>query len=353
MIYGNFDDNLKEPSMRYTGVAEAMLESAQSDLNMFKAMLALDAYEIKLNEAAEGETDKESLKQKMQKAGQAASGAVANIKEKIAAGLEKLADFMYQAYGAIAMKVRQLLSKDVELAAKNLKNVKRENLSGVKLKWLKINKDPFNFNYNFEANLEKWDSHKSTILEKDFFFAKNGDGKNVKEEVDAASKLNDINTFFNGAYKKAALFAKRGAEIKNKLRKKAAEYRRGIKAAGSKEDAAEASKQYKAFAEFRKTCTKEVAAVQNAMATVLKMYRAALYIVLKKGTKEAKDTNTEEAKNESAMLAFIVQEACYEVDDVMQGIITGGSISEFVMPAPKTSIQEHAELMEAMTAPLF
>ena len=90
MIYGNFDDNLKEPSMRYTGVAEAMLESAQSDLNMFKAMLALDAYEIKLNEAAEGETDKESLKQKMQKAGQAASGAVSRIREAIATGLEKL-----------------------------------------------------------------------------------------------------------------------------------------------------------------------------------------------------------------------------------------------------------------------
>jgi hypothetical protein len=188
----------------------------------------------------------------------------------------------------------------------------------------------------FDIN-KKYDS---PILKDGYFFG-------GKEDVDATSKLAEIKTFFSNTYKQVAQFAKHGADIKNQLRKKAAEYHKAAKTA-SDADAEKANKEYKAFTEFRKTRTKEVAAIQKAMTQMLKMYRAALYIVLRKGSGKVK------AADESAILDFIVQEACYEVDDIMQGIITGGSISEFVVSAaPKASVQEHAELMEAMAAPLF
>lgn len=371
MIYGNFDDNLKEPSMRYTGVAEAMLESAQSDLNMFKAMLALDAYEIKLNEAAEGETDKESLKQKMQKAGQAASGAVSRIREAIATGLEKLGDVLYKAYGAIAMKVRQLLTKDIELASKGLKNVKQKNLDGVKLKWLKIKVDPFRLTYN--AGITRFDPRKeyeSKILSDGFFF-ETDNGKATTVEVDASSKLADISNFFSkGVYKQAGQFAKQAITIKRDLGKAAAEYRKKAKAAASSDtDAADANAEYTAFKKYRNMRTKEVAAIQSAMTKVIQMYRAALYNVLKKGTKKVKDAeqqtpaaNTEQpaadtnqqSTAESAIFDIAVDEACCEVEDVMKGIIIGGDASEFYSVKPRLSAaQEHANLMQAMSAPIF
>lgn len=349
MIYGNFNDNLKEPSMTYTGVAEALMESAQSDLNMFKAMLALDAYEIKLNEAAGADNNKESIKDKMKNAGQAASGAVGRIMKAIADGLEKLADFLYNAYGTVAMKVRQLMVKDVELAAKGLKNVKAENLKDVKVKWLKIKHNPFLETAIGAGGFDPNKKYESEILKEGYFF----DGKTIKdavEDVDATGKLNDIKAFFNngnGAYKKVAQFAKTGATIRNTLRKDAAKYRQATKTKDA--SAEEANRIYKAFSEFRKTRTKEVSAIQSAMTNVLKMYRAALYIVLRKGSGKVK------AADESAILDFIAQEACYEVDDVMKGIITGGNISEFAEAAlpHKSSMQEHAELMEAMSAPIF
>ena len=360
MIYGNFDDNLKEPSMRYTGVAEAMLESAQSDLNMFKAMLALDAYEIKLNEAAEGETDKESLKQKMQKAGQAASGAVSRIRESIAKGLEKLADILYNAYGAIAVKIRQLLAKDMDLAAKGLKNVKPDNIKDLKIVWYKINKDPFKFT-NYSAGVSKFafepdKEFKSQILEPNFFFDTDDKGSPKKEDVFAASKLAEIKNFFDKkTYGQAATFAKHAINVKRELRKTAADYRKKAKSA-SGEGAEKANEDYKAFKEYRNMRTKEVTAIQKAMATAIKMYRAALYKVLlgnrKNSSKNNENTNI---KEESVIYDILVQEACYEVDKVMEGVIIGGDASELMGAKTeyKSSIQEHAELMEAMSAPIF
>lgn len=335
MIYASFDSNLRPVTETYSGLGGAMLEACASDMAMFKAMLKLDAIEIKLNESAESDT-KEEKQSKMEKAKNMASGAWSGLKERVAKMLEWLGEKINQAAAAVTAQFNKLFTADAGMLKAKLKSVKQDEISGLTIKWQDFGvHNPFKIVYNFpEFEAGKTYSGESIFKGKFDKFLESS-----KSGPDAFKIVSDF--FSKDGHKKISEFASAAVKFKAKLNKTAAGYRKNKGA----DDNAKAL--YDNCQKYRNTCLASMRDLQNAMKKQYGAYRRALRQLL--AGKAAKD--------EAALLEFYLQDGDIEVENMFECVITGCPVenlmAESVAPEVKSHEKGHTEIMQSMAEPLF
>jgi len=350
MIYASFDSNLKPVAEMYSGIGGAMLEACESDMNMLKAMLKLDAIEIKLNEAAEGDNNKESVKDKAQNAARMASGAFKSIMEKVAAGLEWLGEKFNQAVAAAVAQFNKILTSDYESLKKRIKDVKRENLSNITIgEWYE--KSPFTTS-DAKDTVPAWletRRYTSEDVQKlkrtvDYFIGEK------KKDVKADSVFATVERFFGGngdARNGLAKYAKEAVNYKRDLNKKAAGYRKQAKMAKGTEGAQETLDVYNSYKNYRTICLNWLSVRQQAMRKYYSTMRKALTACLAS------------PKGEASLIEFAIQQAEMDVDNMLECVITGCTVENLMYKGPERvpTFESHnesqAKLMESMSQPLF
>ena len=118
-----------------TGVAMALIESAQNDLKMFEHCVQLDAREIRIQNESSGVV-MESQIQSLQEA------AVGGIIDKIKSLFKKLIEKVKSIFSTLIAKLNTIFMKDKQLAKKYRKVVNMKNLDHMEVKWRNINSSP-------------------------------------------------------------------------------------------------------------------------------------------------------------------------------------------------------------------
>ena len=344
MIYASFDSNLRPVTETYSGLGGAMLEACASDMAMFKAMLKLDAIEIKLNESAEGDT-KEEKQSKMEKAKNMASGAWAGIKEKVAKMLEWLGDKISQAAAAVTAQFNKLWTADAEHLRKNLKKVaNKEALAKMQVKYNAFEKDPFEAAAGYNPEVFSRNT-KCSEVKSEF------EGQFTKEKFTEVTKsgaeaFKMLYTFFsNSEHTKISKFASRAVKFRADCKKAAANIRKEDKLEGDAvTNLNENCKKY------RDSVIASMRDLQNGMKKQYASYRRVLRQL------EAGSVS----KDEAALLEFYLQDGDMEVENMFECVITGCPVENLIAestkitgPEIKSHEKAHAELMQSMAEPLF
>ena len=114
-----------------TGVAQALIESAQNDMAMFRAMLEVDQREIMINKQTDGFVNESELLSLQEAAGK---GIWQKIKDLIATLLSKLKSI----WSNFVAKLRGLYAKDATLVKKYRTQVLSKKLDNMQCKYAKL-----------------------------------------------------------------------------------------------------------------------------------------------------------------------------------------------------------------------
>lgn len=354
MIYGDFSNKGPELTGSVgTNVACAIYESTLSDMAMFNAMMKVDAYDIKLNEAeANGTIDAEKAKQSKV---ELAKGAAKNIFEKIASAFEWLAGKIVDAFTSFKGKILTFFKDDAKLIAKYEKPLlaQADKMNDVKIKWYKPTKayasgsvltldiDKFRGSFGKFDTDEAIDNYSddASVRRSLYYTAKEYDYFNTTKPVDITIKdvggISAIINFLKGTGRKnieehQKVINSRATE----MRKQANEYKKDKKAGGA--NAEEAAKIYKMYQAYKDCTLKSLQVVQSCLVKYYKQHKAAF-------TKAVGSL----AKTESTILDFIVSEAMYAVDDAMESSFIESmvhTVEENASYIPDSYTQESADL---------
>lgn len=318
MVYNVYGDNttalseaavtIDESFVPSYGFAEAMVESAQMDFNVFSAMLKADAVAIKINEAAGYELTVSDGKKKMdmdskskEKLRDVAKANVANIIKKIEEGFNWLIEKIISAAAAVKRKMVELIRRDAAFIKKYegvLKKVSSIDDS------LKIKCESVKGVTGFKGvslKLDKYDPNKTNfkLVPLEWYFVTSGDSS----EVSVSSLAHNG----SGLIQEFKIHAKMMSEYDKRIQSNMKQLRMDAKSFGRKiKTDDEAGKAYKAFTEYKKMAIKSVNNCQKAYLIYYKLLRSAI-------TKVAGTV----AKTESCILDWILEESDYQVDDIM------------------------------------
>ena len=349
MIYGDFSNKGPELTGSVgTNVACAIYESTLSDMAMFNAMMKVDAYDIKLNEAeANGTVDAEKAKESK---AALAKGAAKNIFDKIASAFEWLAGKIADAFHSFKGKILTLFKDDTKLIAKYEKPLlaQASNLNDIKIKWYKQSNNTYGsvlmdqrvrryFGAFTDADaLRKYSDSASerrscypTAKESDYFTSE----KPEDTTIGTVGGISAIIDFLKKTGRKDIEdHQKLINEMTASLRKTAGEYKNRKKEYGTEE----AAKLYKMYQAYKDSNLKSLQVVQSCLIKVYKQNKAAF-------TKAVGNL----AKTESTILDFIVSEAMYAVDDAMESSFIESmihTVEENASYTPDSYTQESADL---------
>lgn len=352
MIYGDFSNKGPELTGSVgTNVACAIYESTLSDMAMFNAMMKVDAYDIKLNEAeANGTIDAEKAKESK---AALAKGAAKNIFEKIASAFEWLAGKIVDAFNSFKGKVLTLFKDDAKLIAKYEKPLlaQADKMNDIKIKWYKLGTGGFGsilmddkFRRSFgvfdEDEAVKNYSDDASVRRNSYYTAKEYDYFNPDKPVDTTIKdvggISGIINFLKNTGKKDIEEHQKVINSRaNEMRKQANEYKKQKNAYGGT-DAEDAAKKYKMYQAYKDCTLKSLQVIQGCLVKVYKQNKAAF-------TKAVGSL----AKTESTILDFIVSEAMYAVDDAMESSFIESmvhTVEENASYTPDSYTQESADL---------
>ena len=350
MIYGDFSNKGPELTGSVgTNVACAIYESTLSDMAMFNAMMKVDAYDIKLNEAeANGTVDAEKAKESK---AALAKGAAKNIFDKIAGALEWLAEKISDAYHSFKGKIIALFNNDAKMIAKYEKQLlaQSDKVNGVSIKWYsltqgehartlmndKTNKTFGGFNdndavSNYSDNPSDRRNFYGVAKESDYFYSDKPTDTTIGK-VGGISKIIDY----------IKIGGKKDIEDHQKLiSARAKEMRAQAKTYKNRkneyDDAEKAAKVYKMYQAYKDCTLKSLHVVQSCLIKYYKQNKAAF-------TKAVGSL----AKTESTILDFIVSEAMYAVDDAMESTFIESmirTVEENASYVPDSYTQESANL---------
>lgn len=327
MIYGVYDNFGPEPdevpvAKNFNGaygLAEAMLESAKSEMAMFEAMLKVDAMEIKLNEqittlkeaeAIGGSTplaieDKQAAKEELQK------GTAAKVIEAIKKAIDWLIGKLKAAATAIYKKFTELIDRDGKMIKKHASALMHnaDVVNKVEIKWAKVNKSVFSSNaimskedFSYSGAVSQYKEDASArkeyygLVEPKTYI----DDEATDTTIGAAGGIQMMLHYVANGKKEIANFVKKIDELSKKLKAEA----KSIKA-DKKTHPEEGAKVYKMFNSYKEVVLKNMRTAQGCMVKEYKQARAAVVKAI-----------GSVAKTEATILAYMVEEAEYEVDDI-------------------------------------
>lgn len=352
MIYGDFSNKGPELTGSVgTNVACAIYESTLSDMAMFNAMMKVDAYDIKLNEAeANGTVDAEKAKESK---AALAKGAAKNIFDKIASAFEWLAGKIIDAFNSFKGKILTLFKDDTKLIAKYEKPLlaQADKMNDIKIKWYKpsgsgygsvsaLDIDKFRGSFGVfdeDEAIENY-SDDASVRRSLYYTAKEYDYFNTTKPVDTTIKeVGGISAIINFLKNTGRKNIEEHQKVINgratEMRKQANEYKRQKK---DNVDAEKAAKMYKMYQAYKDCTLKSLQVVQSCLVKYYKQHKAAF-------TKAVGSL----AKTESTILDFIVSEAMYAVDDAMESSFVESmihTVEENASYTPDSYTQESADL---------
>jgi len=326
MIYGVYDNFGPEPdevpvAKNFNGaygLAEAMLESAKSEMAMFEAMLKVDAMEIKLNEQittlkeaeAIGGSTPLSIEDKQTAKGELQKGTAAKVIEAIKKAIDWLIGKLKAAATAIYKKFIELIDRDGKMIKKHgtaLKN-NADIVNKVEIKWAKVNKSVFSskaimskekFSYSGAISQYKEDASARKeyygLVEPKTYI----DDEATDTTIGAAGGIQMMLLYVANGKKDIADFVRKIDEDSKKLKDEA----KSIK--DDKTNPEEGAKVYKMFSAYKEVVLKNMRTAQACMIREYKQARAAVVKAI-----------GSVAKTEATILDYMVEEAEYEVDDI-------------------------------------
>lgn len=324
-----------------TGTARALIESAQNDYAMFKAMLAVDSRECQIRQESAGYVTEGELTS-------LSEAAAGGIWSKIVALFKKLIAKIKSIFSNFIARITGLVAKDKTLVKKYKKQIlaKGSAIDNMEVKFSEVIKDPLSTEVSITANkiedvAKNWDSDRDKMVKA---FLKKDDINDWKEyyhksffkdqETDKLSKFN-----LNGASLVHYLetYDSRSKKIKDNLNKLTKSINSLIndaeKNVNTKADAVShedpntttevdnANKAYQAAVVYQECEQIKSKALLDEIAFDYKQHKAAFM--------KAVTVNPDKLKEDAIYYDAVAEAAAQEVEDVISGAISKEELSQF------------------------
>lgn len=327
------------------GVADALIESARNDLNMFKRLVSVDVNEIRINNESAGVVNESELMALKE-------ASVSGILEKIKELFKKLIAKIKAIFHTFISKLNGLWMKDKDLVKKYQTEIQRKtNIGNLEVKWRKHGKQDAIFDASVYLdintaidNVDKyWDSDPSTRFEKFSNGISEGD---IREEVidntfedEETLEIKEIPGGARGICNFLTNYSKKLKEFDRANKEKTKDIERAIKKLDSKykdykftnvkssedgakqdEEVKSLNKQYDCATTYQSVVLKVIAAESECVKIEYKQHKAAFMKMV-----AANDKKLEE----SAIYAEAIAEAAAnEVEDVIDSALSKEQISK-------------------------
>ena len=324
-----------------TGTARALIESAQNDYAMFKAMLAVDSRECQIRQESAGYVTEGEL----MSLSEAAAGG---IWSKIVALFKKLIAKIKSIFSNFIARLTGLVAKDKTLVKKYKKQIlaKGSAIDNMEVKFSYVNKDPLTTEVSITAGkiediAKKWNSDRDKMVEaflgkddindwkedyhKSFFKYQEPD-KLSKFDLNGASLVHYLETYDSRSKKIKDNLNKLTKSINSLIND--AEKNMNDKAdAVSHEDpnttteVDKANKAYQAAVVYQECEQIKSKALLDEIAFDYKQHKAAFM--------KAVTVNPDKLKEDAIYYDAVAEAAAQEVEDVISGAISKEELSDF------------------------